>query len=90
MAGHPEARWRRPPVAAVAGEALARRADGKLHLVRVVGERDAVGVLHVRSAGGQGSHHLTAMARAHGLALLPDGDGVAAGDVVQVLLWTEV
>jgi hypothetical protein len=77
MAGHPEGRWHRAPVAAVAAEAMPRRPDGKLHLARVVGERDGDGVLHVRSAGGQGSHQLTAMARAHGLALLPDGDGVA-------------
>lgn len=90
MAGHPEVRWHRPPVAAVAGEALARHPDGKLHLVRVVGDRDANGVLHVRSAGGQGSHHLTGMARAHGLALLPDGVGVVAGEAIQVLLRSEV
>lgn len=90
MAGLPAGRWHRRAVAAVAGEAMARRADGKLHLVRVVGERGADGVLRVRSAGGQGSHHLTAMARAHGLALLPDGDGLATGDAVQVLLRVEV
>jgi molybdopterin molybdotransferase len=90
MAGHPEERWHRPPVAAVAGEALDRRPDGKLHLARVVGERGDDGVLRVRSAGAQGSHHLTAMARAHGLALLPDGDGVAAGEPVRVLLRAEV
>ncbi len=90
MAGHPESRWPRPSVAAVAAEPLSRRPDGKLHLARVVGERDAAGVLHVRSAGGQGSHHLTAMARADGLALVPDGEGIAAGEPVQVLLRAEV
>lgn len=90
MAGHPEGRWHRPAVAALAAEPLGRRPDGKLHLARVVGERDAAGQLHIRSAGGQGSHHLTAMARAHGLALLPDGDGVAVGEPVQVLLRAEI
>lgn len=90
MAGHPAERWHRPAVAAVAAEPLSRRPDGKLHLARVVGARDAAGVLHVRSAGGQGSHHLTAMARADGLALVPDGDGIAAGQPVQVLLRAEV
>jgi molybdopterin molybdotransferase len=90
MAGQPGERWYRPAVAAVAAEALERRPDGKLHLARVVGERGDDGVLRVRSAGAQGSHHLTAMARAHGLALLPDGDGVAAGDPVRVLLSAEV
>ncbi len=86
MAGHPASRWHRPVMSALAAEDLRRRPDGKLHLARVVGERRHDGALLVRSAGGQGSHHLTAMARAHGLALLPDGDGVAAGDAVQVLL----
>ncbi len=90
MAGHPAPRWHRPAVPAVAAEPMPRRPDGKLHLARVVGERDSEGVLHVRSAGGQGSHHLTSMARAHGLALLPDGEGVAAGDPVLVLLRAEV
>lgn len=89
MAGHPAGRWHRAPVAATAAEPLSRRPDGKLHLVRVVAERADDGTLAVRSAGGQGSHQLTAMARAHGLALLPDGDGVAAGDPVRVLLQRE-
>src|SRR5690606_2793875 len=69
LAGHPEGRWHRAPVAATAADALTRRPDGKLHLVRVVAERSADGTFAVRSAGGQGSHQLTAMARAHGLAL---------------------
>lgn len=86
MAGHPDARWHRTPVAAVAAEPLTRRPDGKLHLVRVVGERSPEGNLLVRSAGGQGSHQLTGMARAHGLALVPDGDGLPAGAAVRVLL----
>jgi molybdopterin molybdotransferase len=90
MAGYPQRRWHRPAVAAVASEAIARRPDGKLHLARVVAEREADGTLRVRTAGGQGSHQLTAMARADGLALVPDGEGLAAGDPVRVLLLTEV
>jgi len=88
MAGH--ATTRRPEVPAVAAEAFPRRPDGKVHFVRVVAERDAAGDLHVRSAGRQGSHHLTAMARAHALLPLVDGDGVEAGDPVRVLLLADV
>jgi len=43
-------------------------------------------VTYTSSAGGQGSHQLTAMAAATGLAVLPDGDGVTDGDEVEVLL----
>ena len=84
MAGHHE--LFRPEIPAVADEALRRQADGKLHLVRVVASTDEKGRVHVRSSGGQGSHLLRAMALANALALLPDGDGVDAGETVKVLL----
>jgi molybdopterin molybdotransferase len=84
LAGHADVL--RPTTPAVAAEPLGRSADGKVHYVRVRVERDAGGTLLVRPSGGQGSHHLTAMARAQGLAVLPDGPGVAAGDRVEVLL----
>ncbi|HEX3621930.1 MAG TPA: gephyrin-like molybdotransferase Glp [Acidimicrobiales bacterium] len=84
MAGHRD--LFRPEVPAVADEALVRRPDGKLHLVRVVASSDEDGRLHVRSSGGQGSHLLRAMALANALAVLPDGDGVDIGGTVQVLL----
>ena len=76
----------RVTVPAVAGDALPRRPDGKVHYVRVRTDRGADGSLVVRSSGGQGSHHLTAMARAQGLVVLPDGPGVEAGDRVEVLV----
>ena len=89
LAGHtqPAARRgaRRSPPRRSAGDP-----DGKVHFVRVVAERDADGVLHVRSAGGQGSHHLTAMARAQALLPVADGDGVAEGDAVRVLLLADI
>jgi molybdopterin biosynthesis enzyme len=88
MAGH--AQLLRAEVPAVAAEAFRRRPDGKVHFVRVAAERDAGGMLHVRSSGGQGSHHLTAMARAHALLPLADGDGVDAGDPVRVLLLADI
>lgn len=76
----------RPLVRAVADEAFSRRADGKLHLVRVVAGLGEDGLVHVGSAGAQGSHQLSAMARANALALLPDGAGVRRGERVQVML----
>jgi len=84
MMGH--RRLLRPEVEAVADEALPRRPDGKLHLVRVVASYGDDGRYHVAASGGQGSHMLRAMALANALALLPDGDGVHAGETVKVLL----
>ena len=83
MAG--DAETERPRVRAVADGGMPRGPDGKVHFARVVVDyRD--GGYRVSSAGGQGSHQLAAMAGADGLAVLPDGDGVADGDVVEVLL----
>jgi molybdopterin molybdotransferase len=78
----------RPEVPAVADETFRRRPDGKLHLVRVVADTDEDGRLHVRTSGGQASHMLRAMALANALALLPDGEGVAAGELVKVMVLT--
>jgi len=73
-------------VTAVADEAMARQPDGKLHLLRVVAGIDDDERWHVRPSGAQGSHVLSAMARANALALLPDGPGVDAGATVEVML----
>ena len=86
LAGHPEGRWHRAPVAAVADEPLRRRPDGKTHFVRVEARVDGGGTLHVRSSGGQGSHQLAAMAQAEALAVVADGEGVPAGGTVPLLL----
>jgi len=83
MMGHPDPV--RPTVEATAAEALPRRADGKTHFMRVLATPTDRG-LEVRSAGGQGSHMLWAMAKANALAVVPDGDGVRAGGSVEVLL----
>jgi len=84
MAGH--AVLDRPLVTARADEPLTRRPDGKVHFVRVRARFGPEGLLHVRSSGGQESHQLRAMAGANALAVLPDGQGVGAGDEVEVLL----
>ncbi|HEX2699707.1 MAG TPA: gephyrin-like molybdotransferase Glp [Acidimicrobiales bacterium] len=75
----------RPRRQAVADEPLVRRPDGKLHLARVRVAPGDDGRYHVRSAGGQGSHMLRAMAMSNALALLPDGTGVQQGGNVEVM-----
>ena len=86
MMGFAPRTWVRSPVRAVADEALRRRPDGKTHFARVAASLEADGRYHVRSAGGQGSHHLSAMANASALAVLVDGNGVEAGGNVDLLL----
>jgi molybdenum cofactor synthesis domain-containing protein len=75
-----------PRLTAIAEVSLRRRPGPKLHLVRVRARCDGDGTLRVRPSGGQGSHMLRAMAAANALALLPDGEGVLAGEPVQILL----
>jgi len=70
---------------AITDEPLVRSPDGKTHFQRVVASQESDG-WHVRSAGGQGSHQLAALAAANGLAVLPDGDGASAGERVRVML----
>jgi molybdenum cofactor synthesis domain-containing protein len=89
MAGVPEDRLGRPRVRAVAPDGVRRRPDGKVHFDRVVVSVGANG-LEARSAGSQGSHNLTAMAAANGLAVVPDGDGIEPGGAVDVLLVGEL
>ena len=72
-------------VAAVADAAMPRRPDGKTHFLRVRTSFDG-SRFHVAPVGAQGSHQLSATASADGLAVLPDGEGVAEGDPVEVLL----
>ncbi|WP_420624727.1 gephyrin-like molybdotransferase Glp [Candidatus Poriferisodalis sp.] len=83
MMGHPQPI--RPTVVAFAAEDLLRRPDGKTHFMRVLAT-PLGGRTEVRSAGGQGSHMLWAMAKSNALAVIPDGDGVRAGDKLDVLL----
>jgi molybdenum cofactor synthesis domain-containing protein len=84
MMGHADDDLDRPRLSAVADDAIRRHPDGKTHYARVVIAVDD-GRLHARSAGGQGSHQLAAMAAANALAVLPDGDGVATGDELEVI-----
>jgi len=83
MAGHTD-RFR-PEVVATAEHDFTRRPDGKLHLDRVLVRWQGDGYV-AGSTGDQSSNVLSATALANGLALLPDGDGVAAGEPVRVML----
>ncbi|MEQ8716378.1 MAG: molybdopterin molybdotransferase MoeA [Acidimicrobiales bacterium] len=82
MMGH--SRHHRTRVTAVADEPMRRGADGKTHFARVVWHY-ADGEYRFGSAGGQGSHQLAAMATANGLAVIPDGDGVAEGKTAELI-----
>jgi len=73
---------------AVADDGFRRRPDGKTHWTRVAGRFEPDGRFHVRSTGGQGSHQLASTAAANGLAAVLDGDGIAPGGEVDVILLT--
>lgn len=83
LAGHAPAAP--PTVPALADPGLRRRADGKTHLVRVELSWRADGRLAARAAGGQMSHQLSGMAVANGLAVVPDGEGIAEGEMLEVI-----
>ncbi|MEM1335765.1 MAG: molybdopterin molybdenumtransferase MoeA, partial [Actinomycetota bacterium] len=59
-----------------------------IHFARCHGSFGTDGRYHVTPVGAQGSHQLAATATADAMAILPDGDGVAAGDDVEVVLLT--
>jgi molybdopterin molybdotransferase len=86
MMGYAPGDLDRPRVPAIVEEDLLRTRDGKTHFVRVVARVGGDGRYHVRPTGGQGSHQLAAMAAANALAVLPDGDGLRAGDEVTAML----
>jgi molybdenum cofactor synthesis domain-containing protein len=83
MMGH--AALDRPRVRAVAPNGLNRRPDGRMQFFRVVAQWVA-DRFEVSPAGGQGSHQLTGMAGANGLAIVPDGPGVPPGGEVDLIL----
>ncbi|MCO4834379.1 MAG: molybdopterin molybdotransferase MoeA [Acidimicrobiaceae bacterium] len=75
----------RPRIRATAEESLSRRPDGKTHFARVK-LRWIDGTPLIKSAGGQGSHQLSAMAGADALAVLPDGNGLAPGETAEIIV----
>ena len=73
------------PVVAIARSPFRRRADGRVHLDRVVVSYED-GRYVCERAGFQASNVLSGMAAATGLAVVEDGDGVDAGEPVPVIL----
>lgn len=73
-------------VRAVIDEDFKRRSDGKTHFVRVFLSDRGGGDLVASRSGAQGSHQLSSSAGADGLAVIGDGEGVSAGEVVEVRL----
>ncbi|HEX4493175.1 MAG TPA: gephyrin-like molybdotransferase Glp [Acidimicrobiia bacterium] len=76
----------RPRIRARAAHDFGRRADGRLYVERVVLARGGDGGFVVSRSGIQASNVLSGMARANGLALLPDGEGVPAGTDLDVMV----
>ena len=74
----------RPLVRAIVDENVVRRPDGKIHFDRVHARWGVDGRVHVRRTGEQGSHQLASTAAANAIMAVPDGEGVAAGDEVDV------
>jgi molybdenum cofactor synthesis domain-containing protein len=86
LAGRDAADLFRVPVPAILEGGMLRGAADRTSLARVRVETREDGRYHVRSAGGQGSHQLYAMAQAGGLAIIPPGAAAEPGDDVPVLL----
>jgi molybdopterin molybdotransferase len=85
MMGHTK-NLMRPTARAIVDAPMKRKQDGKIHFMRVFGEFGDDGRLHVRDTGPQGSHQLASTALANGLALVPDGQGLAIGAEVEVMM----
>ena len=85
MMGHTK-NLMRPTVRAIVDAPMKRKQDGKIHFMRVFGEFGDDGRLHVCDTGPQGSHQLASTALANGLALVPDGQGLAIGAEVEVMM----
>lgn len=84
MMGH--GKLARQSLVGITDDGLERRPDGKVHLMRVLATFRDDGRCHVRSARAQGSHQLAATALANAIAVVPDGDGLAPGAEVAVVL----
>jgi molybdopterin molybdotransferase len=96
LAGHPADRLLRPTDRAVLGERVTK-SHGRRAFLRVRAERDERGTpvrdergrVRVRLAGGQGSHVLSAIAAADGLAIVPEADDELPAGADVELWWLD-
>lgn len=84
MAGHSKDDLYRRTITTSSNTQISRRADGKTHFYRTLLQTSENG-LKADLAAAQGSHQLLAMARAEGLAVIPDGQGLKAGECFEVI-----
>jgi molybdopterin molybdotransferase len=85
MSGIPEDDLHRRGVRAVVDDGWRGWRDSRITFVRVTSRFGDDCRLHVRSAGGQGSHQLYAMALADALAVSPPDTSFSPGDAITVL-----
>jgi molybdopterin molybdotransferase len=84
LSGHVE--LERPLIPAIAEAGFRRGRDGKVYFLRAFLRLDRDGTWRVRPMLGQESDQLLAMAESNALAIVPNGDGVRAGDPLSVML----
>ncbi len=84
LAGHHQ--LKRPTLSMVLDCPLPRSKDRKVHLVHAVCQIHDDGRFHVESVARTASHLLHAIARSNALAIVPDGDGLGAGDEVFAMI----
>ena len=89
MMGHVGPARFRPRLAAVAEEEWRGGRDDRTSFYRASAQIRGDGRVGLWGAGGQGSHMLTALARANALAVVPPGAEVAAGGEVEAWLLGE-
>lgn len=76
----------RQVIPATAEAGFDRQPDGKTHFLRALVRLDGRGTWWVRPMDGQESHQLLAMAESNALAVVPDGDGIEAGCILDVIV----
>jgi molybdenum cofactor synthesis domain-containing protein len=77
---------RRPAMLGIAQEDLVRKKDGKVHYRGVVARVDEEGRLVVRPLEALRRRGMRSLVQANALAVLPEGEGVRAGQTVHVIV----